>query len=285
MISFVLLHYKNIDDTIDCIKSIQRLKACKDISIIVVDNASGKCEDIQKIKKYTSDVVVLDENIGFANGNNIGCTYAIQKYKPDFLVVINNDTIIEQQDFIEKVYQSYQKHSFDVLGPKILTEDGDSVNPFPAYETIEEVKKALRKSQKLVKIYQNPFLRTLLQIYIGGKRIIRKPKHLQNGKTVEKDVSLHGCALIFSKKYYEKYKDIFYKGTFLYHEEEFLTYRRKRDHLIFLYDPMVSIFHKEGSSLNHNYKKKYYQKLIFREKNIQKSLSLLLEVMQKNEVI
>ena len=106
------------------------------------------------------------------------------------------------------------------------------------------------------------------------------------------DVLLFSLKNIMKNKYninlkdlVEKYKDIFYKGTFLYHEEEFLTYRRKRDHLIFLYDPMVSIFHKEGSSLNHNYKKKYYQKLIFREKNIQKSLSLLLEVMQKNEVI
>ena len=77
-----------------------------------------------------------------------------------------------------------------------------------------------------------------------------------------------------NKKYYHKYKDIFYTGTFLYHEEEFLDYRRKRDKLITYYDADLEVFHKEGSSLNYTFFNNY-DKLIFRNKEIIKSLELL----------
>ncbi|MBQ6135019.1 MAG: hypothetical protein IJI60_01735, partial [Bacilli bacterium] len=35
MISFVILHYKNLKDTIECIESIQHLKTKEQVSIIV----------------------------------------------------------------------------------------------------------------------------------------------------------------------------------------------------------------------------------------------------------
>ena len=91
--------------------------------------------------------------------------------------------------------------------------------------------------------------------------------------------------MIFSKKYYKKYKDCFYNGTFLYHEEEFLEYRRKKDSLKFVYNPEIEIFHKEGSSLNFNYSDNLYKKLIFREENIIKSLIQLEEAMKKNKKV
>ena len=85
MISFVILNYKSTNDTIECVKL---------------------------IKKYTSDLILLKDNVGFAKGNNEGCVYAIDKYHPDFLCVINSDIIINQKDFItsiEKLYKKYGK--------------------------------------------------------------------------------------------------------------------------------------------------------------------------------
>ena len=38
MVSFVILHYKNIKDTLECIESILKLETNKKKSIIVVDN-------------------------------------------------------------------------------------------------------------------------------------------------------------------------------------------------------------------------------------------------------
>ncbi len=279
---FIILHYKNINDTIECINSIRTLED-NNYKIVVVDNNSGIKEDDIKLKSLIDDLIILEENIGFAKGNNKGIDLAREKYYPDFMIVINNDTIIEQTDFLRKIKKDYQKYHFDALGPKIITSGGESVNPFPAYKTKEQVEKAIHRAKQLISIYKSHWKRFLLRNFIRIKQILKKTVPLENGKKFQEDVSLHGCAIIFSKKYYNKYQDCFYKGTFLYHEEEFLEYRRKKDQLKFIYDPELEIFHKEGSSLNYSYDDNLYQKLIFREENILKSLQQLNQLMEEKK--
>lgn len=281
---FIILHYKNINDTIECINSIRTLED-KNYKIIVVDNNSGVEEDDRKLKTLVDDLIILEENIGFAKGNNKGIELAREKYQTDFMIVINNDTLLTQKDLLKRIQNIYKEHPFDALGFKILTNEGDSVNPFPVYDTLDKVNKAIDKSEMLLGIYNSKFKRFLLRTYSKIKRLIKKPSHLENADCFLEDVALHGCAIIFSKRYYEKYKDCFYSHTFLYHEEEFLNYRRRKDNLKFIYDPNIEIFHKEGSSLNYDYNDDLYRKLIFRESNILKSLKLLKEVMIKNKKI
>ena len=74
----------------------------------------------------------------------------------------------------------------------------------------------------------------------------------------------------------------FYNETFLFHEEEFLYQRVIKDNLISLYDPSLTVFHKEGSSIKKSNKKERLSKL-FREKTRLKSLNLLLKNMQMGE--
>ena len=63
MISFVILNYKNINDTIECIESIKKINYDqKKVSIVVVDNNSMNNEEEKKIKKYTKDLILLDDN-------------------------------------------------------------------------------------------------------------------------------------------------------------------------------------------------------------------------------
>ena len=282
MISFIILNYKSFKDTTECINSINRIKTDKEKSIIVVDNNSMTPLEKKEILNYTNDIVLLDENLGFAKGNNIGCKYAIDKYNPDFLVVINSDTVIEQKDFIDKIYELYDKYNFDMMGPKILPSDSDSCNPFKAYQTLEEVNNRINYTKKLIFIYQNFILRNLLKLYIKTKRIFVKPDKPKNGLIDKLNIPLHGCSLIFSRKYYEKFDDIFYNDTFLYHEEEFLYLRCKNNNLISLYSPELEIIHKEGQSLNKLYNN--YKKEIFRNKEILKSLELLKKEMENQEV-
>ena len=83
MTSFVILHYKNIQDTLECIASIKKQQN-KDYSIIVVDNGTLTKNELKQLKKETSDIICNQENLGFAKGNNLGCSYARKKYQPDF---------------------------------------------------------------------------------------------------------------------------------------------------------------------------------------------------------
>ena len=280
MVSFVILHYKNLNDTIECIESINKLP--NDKSIIVVDNGTLNEEEISILKKYTNDLVLNKENLGFAKGNNSGAKYAIKKYHPDFLCVINNDTLINQASFIDEIINLYDKYEFDILGPKILPENSDSCNPFNVYKTLKQVRKRIKYTNKLIKIYKNSFLRNCLNLYIKTKDIFRKKIPNTNGNELAKNVGLHGCALVFSKKYYEKFSDIFYPNTFLYHEEEFLYLRCQRNNLLSLYSPSLEIYHKEGQSLNKEFSNDLYKKLIFRNQEILNSLKLLEHEMIKD---
>lgn len=273
MTSFIILHYKNLKDTIECIESINKIDGDK--SIIVVDNNSTTKKEQKIILKYTEDLILLKENMGFAKGNNEGCKYAIKKYHPDFLCVINNDIIIEQQDFCKKVINDYEKYEFDALGPKILTDGGDSVNPFKTYDTMTEINSEIKKCKRTIRIFSSKILSIIYKFLSNIKHIIiRKQIKFENGKSMQFDVSLHGCAIIFSRKYYEKFDDVFYNNTFLYHEEEFLSLRRDKYKLNFMYDPYLEVFHKEGASVNNEYKNNR-EKIVFRNNERLKSLILL----------
>ena len=100
----------------------------------------------------------------------------------------------------------------------------------------------------------------------------------------------HGCFVMTYQnrhnRIYETDKDCliqshpFYNDTFLFHEEEFLYLRSVRDNLITLYSPSIELIHKEGQSLNKEFKDDY-KKLIFRNKEIVKSLELLKKEMMR----
>ena len=276
MLAFVILHYKNINDTIECLESIKELNNQEQIKIIIVDNHTLNEEEHKLLKEYTQDIILLEDNLGFAKANNEGAKYAINKYHPDYLYIINNDTIINQKDILEKIDKIYKETDFDILGPYIEAPlYSGSVNPYKPLKNKEEVKRELAYQNKLLKIYENPLLYKGLVLGMKIKHIVKKRKIMTNAKERLTDVALHGCAIIFSKKYYEKYNDIFYPNTFLYHEESFLYLRITKDNLISIYDPDIHIIHKEGASLDTSFNGKEREKKIFRTKEIIKSLELL----------
>lgn len=277
MISFIILHYKNIEETLECLKDIKKISLGFTTSIIVVDNNSLTNNEENILKKYTEDVIKLEKNYGFAKANNIGIKYAQNKYHPDYYCVINNDVFITQTDFINKIQETYKTYKFDMLGPKILSPSHESVNPFPVLKTKVQIENEIKRCQKLIKIYENPILYSILLIYLNLKHFFNPPSQNKNGTRILQNVALHGCAIIFSKKYIKKYRYPFYNETFLFHEEEFLYKRIKKDKLISIYNPELIVFHKEGSSIKKERKGSRTSKL-FKERERLKSLNLLLEI-------
>ena len=275
MFCFIVLHYKNIDETIECLTNLKKI-ANDNTHIVVVDNSTLSLEEIKLINNFTNDLVILDKNYGFAKANNRGIEYAKKKYKSKYYIVINNDVFITQKDFLERIEDDYSKYNFDMLGTSIDSPTGESVNPFPVFKTKEEVKKEIDKCNKLIKIYNSSFETGLLNMYLKIKHIFKKPIKPVNGKKIETGVALHGCAIVFSDKYIKKYTYPFYNDTFLFHEEEFLYQRIVKDNLVSIYDPNLKVFHKEGSSMKD---KKLRLSKLFREKERLKSLELLIKEM------
>ena len=86
----------------------------------MVDNCSP--DDSYDLLKYqveqkTNVVLVKTEtNLGFANGNNFGISFARKNYDPDFIVVLNNDTRLLDDNFSDVIYEEFDGSKFDLLG-------------------------------------------------------------------------------------------------------------------------------------------------------------------------
>ena len=66
----------------------------------------------------------------------------------------------------------------------------------------------------------------------------------------KEDVVLHGCCLIFTEEYINKF-DGLEELTFLYGEEEILYLRLKENNLLSVYNPSIMIHHSEDGATNY----------------------------------
>ncbi|KAF2330061.1 glycosyltransferase family 2 protein [Flavobacterium nitrogenifigens] len=261
-INYIILHYQVIADTIECVESIIKLQD-KDIEqkIIIVDNCSpNKSGEVLK-EKYADSlnvIVILSEtNLGFAKGNNLGCNFAIDNYEPDFLVVLNNDIIINQKDFENKIIDLKISHNFDVLGPDIISLI-DNLHQNPVDFAIVTKKAIIKEFLLLV------FLLLLSFINLDQKFVFfwneKKYKNRiafseYKNDVFRKNIKVHGAAVIFSKSYFKKFKDVFFDKTFMFLEEDILYHRIRRNSMKVIYSNKINVFHKEDSATNSVFKK------------------------------
>lgn len=286
---FVILHYISIEDTIECIESILCNVHYGNYDIIVVDNGSPNGSGKYLDKKYESNTnitIILNEtNFGFSKGNNIGFKFAKNQKNADFISLINNDTIIKQEDFITKIIEKYEKDAFHILGPDIIS-SYTGVHQNPAVHTVENIddlKRAIKLNK--IKLFLN-FLFLDVALENIKKRIFKKPlitKSIDKKSDFTKEminVKLHGSCLVFSKEYIKNY-DGLYPETFLFCEESILYYFCKLDNLNTIYYPSVKIYHKEDASINSVIKKDYLKRR-FIYKNFIESSKILLKFMTQN---
>lgn len=97
-IAVVLVNYNGMQDTIECLKSLQASTVPADA--IVVDNASESDEGKKIAKEFPdAEVIFSAENLGFAGGTNTGIRYALEK-KYEYITLLNNDTIVDKDMFM-----------------------------------------------------------------------------------------------------------------------------------------------------------------------------------------
>ena len=93
-VSLIVLTYNNLSLTKECLHSIERNTEYVNYEVIIVDNLStdDTRDYLQKnyMDKPNYTVILNDDNVGFAAGNNIGLEVATG----DILIVLNNDTYV-----------------------------------------------------------------------------------------------------------------------------------------------------------------------------------------------
>ncbi len=152
----IILNWNGWIDTIECLESLYRI-TYPNYEIIVVDNGSENesvekiknyalgniksssyyfeyCLDNKPIKyiEYAREeleisknaqsgnqliIIKNEKNYGFAEGNNIGIRYALNNLNPEYIMLLNNDTVVDDS-FINKLLEVSKKDDrIAILGP------------------------------------------------------------------------------------------------------------------------------------------------------------------------
>lgn len=283
-LAFVILHYVAINDTIECVDSVMEHNDKDRIHVIITDNASPDGSG-EKLKQHYEDVpcvtvICNEKNLGFANGNNVGFRYAKENFDCKYIILSNNDIVIFRDNMLQSLDKEFEESGFAVWGPMILTKDGSYTSSPSRMKpmTKAQAEDFLRDYENFLK-FQNMHLRWLYILY--RKYILkkgRKPKRCDHYKKYY-DVSIHGCFMVFSRKYIDRFDGLCNK-TFMYGEEDILYQSLLNNNLKSVYDPSYAVYHKEDVSTD-TVQKSGRKKREFYYKNLIDSTKILLSMYEE----
>ena len=246
-IGLIILNYQTVEDTIECLDSIQ--KYYENLTIVVVDNNSLP-EKMDVLSAYLENkenisLLPLDQNYGFAKGFNKGISLLREKGF-SYVVCSNNDILFQNDGILESLLDTHRTCDAAILGPSIHNLNGINQNPCYTNRLSKKDAKFLLFQTSLPVIFLKLLLPSSVLSYLD-----KKVQNRQNSgaSTLPKDnpcevYSLHGAFMMFAPPFFEK-NDGFDEFTFLYGEELILSEMMFRQGLSEYYDPRVRILHKE----------------------------------------
>lgn len=122
----VVLHYQDADDTVRCVRSLQRGIAL-DLGILVVDNGPADEAHEALVARLGPRVTCLatGENLGYSAGNNVGIRWALER-RPEFVWILNPDTVVAEDTLAGLLATADDLGDAGVLGPRLTL--GDSAD-------------------------------------------------------------------------------------------------------------------------------------------------------------
>ncbi len=118
LVYIVVLTWNGKADTLECLQSL-RASSYPNARILVVDNASTD-RTLEAVQAFSTSVEVIrnSTNRRFAGGNNVGIRRALEA-GADFVLLLNNDTVVDKDLLSELVAAAQRDPGIGVVGPKI----------------------------------------------------------------------------------------------------------------------------------------------------------------------
>jgi len=258
-VSIIILNWNRWKDTIECLESLYQINYPDYDVIVLDNNSEndsvskvkeyckGKIKVESKFFSYTSNnkpikifefkknilkneidkipsnhkliLIKNDKNYGFAEGNNIGMKFALNNLNPNYILLLNNDTVVNK-DFLKNLVNFAElNNDAGIIGPKIYYYDR------PSY-------------------INSAGCKIIWHLGVG--------KHdggLDNGQfdeISEKDYLLGACLLI-NTKVIEEIGVLDSKFFLLFEDTDFCLRSKKAGYKVMFF-PKSVIYHKEGFS-------------------------------------
>ena len=255
LVSIISINYNDAKVTMDMLASLKNL-TYSNYEVIIIDNASPS--DNPDIIKETYPKITLIKsklNLGFAGGNNLGVKVA----KGDYLLFINNDTIVPD-GFMEPLVNTLERDkSIGMVSPKIKFHWDPTLIQYAGYTPMNHW--------------------TIRNNSIGYHQ-----KDDGSFNTEGVTASIHGAAMMVPRSVVEKV-GMMTEIYFLYYEEHDWAEMIKRAGYKIYYQPKSYILHKESLATGKSSPLKTYylarNRIVFARRNFKATqlfVSMLFQV-------
>lgn len=157
-VAIIILNWNGWKDTIECLESLRQIEysnykviivdnGSKDESLDMIRaycqgkfgvnsnqisttdlNGSESINYVEYTRKDAKDakinlkngyiLIKNEKNYGYAEGNNIAIRYALKALCPDYLLLLNNDTVVDKNFLRKAIEVAERKKEIGILGPK-----------------------------------------------------------------------------------------------------------------------------------------------------------------------
>lgn len=225
----IIIHFDSLQDTNTCLQSLSKVEKNNfEIKVILINNGSEKEGQFQK-RGLNLEIITPSQNIGFAQGNNVGIKTAL-KEGAHFIFLLNNDTEVNSKIFINLLKEATEKKEEGIFGPKIYFAPGYEYH-FMRYKDSERGKVLWYAGGKVDWKNLSVSHRGIDEIDMG-----------QYDKTEQTDF-VSGCAMFIKRKVLEKIGP-FDSKFFLYFEDLDFCYRAKKAGFPIFYIPKAFLWHR-----------------------------------------
>ncbi len=236
LISIIIVNFNTAQDTIECLESLQNIKA-EDFryNVVVVDNGSHEPLDIpQKLLDSNVELLRTEANIGFTGGNNLGISHAVKEYNPDYFLLLNSDTTVDPQFLTEMYLDLKNDPQAGITSSKIYFYPGNEFH-HQSYDKTQQVQIIWYGGGSIDWLNLQAFHRGVDELDRG---------QFDQQKTSE---FATGCSLLIKREVTEKV-GILDKKYFLYLEDVDFSIRVKRYGYKILFSPTSIVYHKNAGS-------------------------------------
>lgn len=250
-VGMVVLNYNAEMQVLKLIETISEYNSIH--HIVVVDNASttNVKQTFNKISNCKVDFIYLEENMGYASGQNAGSKYLIEKYKVDYLI-ISTPAVSFDENFVTTICDCLeQSNEYAILSGVMLDFNNNLTDRIgwkrPTYM------ECLLDSLYLFRRFYRKF----------NKYTLNSPD--VNG-IIEVDVVI-GALFIIRSNIFKKV-NYFDENTFLFYEENILSAKLNKINLKEGVVKNISFKHASGFSTKKNTKSEERFKYLMNSKYI-----------------
>jgi GT2 family glycosyltransferase len=221
-VTILILNWNQLNDTRRCLESLDKL-TYRNYRIILIDNGSSDGSDRELARLFPGVTLVRNQtNRGFTGGNNVGITAAMES-DTDYLLLLNNDTVVEP-DFLDKLVGAVaERPEIGIASPKIMFD--------PDRDRLWFAGGGFR-----------PLLHKTYHLYYG-----KRDRGMLKGLKLTPWVS--GCAMLIKRKVIETVGALDEK-YFLHYEDVDLCERAARVGYYCAVVPEAVIYHKFAASMS-----------------------------------